>query len=110
MLKSLVHIVFHITFLLMIAFTLSCNAHAKGDVKLINVKILSIKGCEATPPTIERVKSVAKELNIKIQLTPLVVESPEQAIKERFIGSPTVQINNLDIEPESRKIQNFGVT
>jgi len=108
--KSLVHIIFYVTFLLMVACPLSFNAHAKEDVKLINVKVLSIKGCEATPPTIERVKSVAEELNIKIKLTHLVIESSEQAIKERFIGSPTVQINELDIEPESRKIQNFGVT
>ena len=108
--KSLVHSIFYATFLLMITFPLTSNAHAKDDVKLINVKVLSIKGCEATPPTIEQVKSVAEELNIKIKLTPLVIESSEQAMKERFIGSPTVQINDLDIEPEARKIQNFGVT
>jgi len=89
---------------------LTTDPNAQEDIKLINVKILSIKGCAATPPTIERVESVADELNIKIKLISLVIESSEQAIKERFIGSPTVQINNLDIEPESRKVLNFGLT
>lgn len=77
---------------------------------MINVKVLSIKGCEAAPPTIELVKSVAEELEIKIKLSHVVVESSEQAIKERFIGSPTVQINGLDLDSASRETRNFGVT
>jgi len=89
---------------------LSFKAHAKEGGKVINVKVLSIKGCEATPPTIDLVKSVAQELKIKIKLTHVVVETSEQAKKQRFLGSPTVQINGLDIAPGSREIQQFGVT
>lgn len=77
---------------------------------MINVKIVSVAGCEATPPTIDLVTSVAEELNIKIRLTRIVVETSEQAREERLIGSPTVQINGLDIEQSSRNIPHFGVT
>ncbi len=76
---------------------------------MIEVKVLSIKGCEATPPTILLLKSVAKELNINFNLTHIVVETSEQAQKEHFVGSPTVQINGLDIEPTAREIKSFGV-
>lgn len=77
---------------------------------MVDVKVLSVKGCQATPPTIELVESVAKEMNININLNLTVVESPGQAQENRFIGSPTVQINGLDIEPELRDIELFGVT
>lgn len=77
---------------------------------MVDVKVLSIKGCQATPPTIELVESVAQEMNIDIELAVQVVETPEQAQENRFIGSPTVQINGLDIEPDARKIEFFGVT
>jgi hypothetical protein len=48
---------------------------------VINVKVLSIKGCEATPPTIDLVKSVAQELQIKIKLARIIVEISGQAKK-----------------------------
>lgn len=108
--KACAAIVFYGTFLLMMACPFCRPAHANGEIGVIPVRVLSIKGCEATPPTIERVTSVAAELNIKMRLIPVVIESSEQAVKERFLGSPTVQINELDIEPEARGIQNFGVT
>jgi len=77
---------------------------------MINIKILSIDGCKATPPTIELVKSIAAEMNGDLNLTHVVINTPEQAQKERFLGSPTVQINGIDIEPNARDIQFFGVT
>ena len=77
---------------------------------MVDVQVLSIKGCQATPPTIELVKTVAKKMNIAINLTVNVIETSEQAQEHRFIGSPTVQINGLDIEPAARKIELFGVT
>lgn len=100
--------------LLSAVFSLSYNgsilAETGEDVKMVDVKVLSIKGCQATPPTIELVESVAKEMKITINLTVSIIETAEQAKKERFIGSPTVQINGLDIEPASREIDMFGVT
>lgn len=77
---------------------------------MVDVKIFSIKGCQATPPTIELVQTVAKEMNINIYLNVTVVETPEQAQENRFIGSPTVHINGLDIEPALRTMELFGVT
>jgi hypothetical protein len=107
--KSTVLVVFCVS-LLFAAFSLSCKSYAKGDGKVINVKVLSINGCEATLPTIDLVKSVARELHVEIKLTHVVVETSEQAKKEHFLGSPTVQINGLDIDPGSGEIQYFGVT
>lgn len=77
---------------------------------ITKVKVLSLDKCSATPPTIELVKDVAKELGIAISLEHVVVKTREQAEQHRHIGSPTVQINGLDIEPGARGIEQFGVT
>ncbi len=77
---------------------------------MLQVKVLSIRKCSATPPTIELVQSVAKDMNIDIDLQRVIVTTIEEAKKERFIGSPTVRINDLDIDPASRNILFFGVT
>ena len=111
----MLHILLKTTILLaavLLTYFPSSNAYAEsgGDAKLIEVKVLSIKGCQATPPTIELVESVAKEMNININFNVTVVETPEQAQENRFIGSPTVQINGLDIEPTLRETDLFGVT
>ena len=77
---------------------------------VLRVKVVSLEGCQATPPTIKLVKETAKELHLQINLEHVVVKTPEGAEKYRHIGSPTVQINGLDIDPEARAITQFGIT
>ena len=66
--------------------------------------------CPATPATIQLVESVARGMDISIALEPVLVDSPEQAEAFAFLGSPTVQVNGRDIEPEARSRTDFGLT
>jgi len=77
---------------------------------MLDVKVLSLKKCEATPPTIALIKEVAGEMGIEMDFKHVIVETPEQALESRFIGSPTVQINGRDIEPTARESDQFGLT
>ncbi len=76
----------------------------------MKVKVVSLEGCGATPPTIALVREMAKEMGLKIKLEHIVVKTPEEAKKHRHVGSPTVQINGLDIDPGAREINQFGIT
>jgi hypothetical protein len=67
-------------------------------------------GCPATPPTIRLVEEVARVLDVPIALEPVRVDTPEQAEALAFLGSPTVQVNGRDIEPEARDRRDFGLT
>jgi len=49
-------------------------------------------------------------LGVPIGLETLLVETPEQAEALAFLGSPTVQVEGRDIEPEARTRQDFGLT
>lgn len=44
-----------------------------------------------------------------IRLRKMVVQSPEQASELKFLGSPTAQVNGLDIDPAARDNPNYGL-
>jgi hypothetical protein len=76
----------------------------------MQVKVISVEKCGATPPTIALVKETAGEMGIAIDLKHLIVRTSEEAKEHRHIGSPTVHIEGRDIDPEARGIEQFGVT
>ena len=76
----------------------------------MKVKVISLEKCAATPQTIALVKEVAGEMGVVISLEHTIVNTREEAVLQRHIGSPTVHINGLDVEPDAREIKQFGVT
>lgn len=83
---------------------------ASGDPQRLDVEVLYTEGCPGTPPTIDLINTVAAELGIKIRLRKIIIESQEQATELRFLGSPTVRVNGLDIDPAARGETSFGFT
>ncbi len=76
----------------------------------VRVRVLHLMDCPSTPPTIQRIEEVAGGLAIPIALETLLVETGEQAQSLRFLGSPTVQVEARDIEPDAQKGRDFGLT
>jgi hypothetical protein len=76
----------------------------------MKVKVISLEKCAATFLTIALVKEVAREMGVVINLEHTIVKSSEDAVAQRHIGSPTVQINGLDAEPGAREIKQYGIT
>ncbi|MEW6426822.1 MAG: hypothetical protein AB1568_02180 [Thermodesulfobacteriota bacterium] len=89
----------------------ACGQERRGqEGAMMQVRVVSLERCAATPSTIALVKETAAELGIAIDFTHVIVRSPEEAAEYRHIGSPTVQINGLDIDPEARDVVQFGIT
>lgn len=76
----------------------------------VKIRILHMAECPATPATVRLVEDVARALPMPIALESVLVETPEQAQALGFLGSPTVQIEGRDIEPEAWDRQDFGLT
>lgn len=76
----------------------------------MRVTVLYLEGCDATPPTVALVRDVAAGLGISFSLEPVLIQTAEQAAARRFLGSPTVQVDGQDIEPEARDSVDFGLT
>ena len=74
----------------------------------ILVKILYTEGCGNFLPTVELIKNIANEMDCFIDLETVKIESMDQAEDLKFLGSPTIQINGLDIDPSARDAHTFG--
>lgn len=75
----------------------------------VEVKLLHTEGCAAIPLTIDLIRDVAQEMGISIRVRKILVRSSEQATDLKFLGSPTVHINGLDIDPAARDSTYFGL-
>jgi hypothetical protein len=97
----------------LVSLILGCNSNDFSQHKsnsMMQVKVASLEMCGATDFTISLVNEVAREMGVEMDLEHVIVRTREDAIEHRHIGSPTVQINDRDIEPEARNIKQFGVT
>jgi hypothetical protein len=77
--------------------------------KAILVRVLYTLGCPNLTPTINLIETVGRELGIAVTTNRVLISSPDQAAELRCLGSPTVQINGIDIEPAARGSINFGL-
>ena len=48
------------------------------------------------------------EHSLKVLIERITVATPAQIEKHRFLGSPTIQIGGLDIDPEARARTDFA--
>jgi hypothetical protein len=81
-----------------------------GNDENVRVQILYSEGCANSSPTLELVKNIANDLKIAVNIEMVMVGTQEQAQQFRFLGSPTVQIDGLDIEPSAIYSLAFGLT
>ena len=77
---------------------------------IMKVKVVSLEKCSATDSTISLVKEIAGEMSVEMEFEHVIVKTPEDAIVHRHIGSPTVQINGIDIDPGARAASQYGIT
>ena len=76
----------------------------------MQVTVISLEKCATTGPTIARVEETAREMGITIALEHIIVRTAAEAERYRHVGSPTVQIEGIDIEPQARSLEQFGIS
>jgi len=75
--------------------------------KTIIVEILHFDGCPHTEKTRGEVATVAEALGLEVEIKTTVVENPEDATRLRYLGSPTVRLNGVDIDPTVRDQKDY---
>jgi hypothetical protein len=65
----------------------------------VRVEILARKDCDNRAMAVIVVERVAAEMGIPIALEEINMTSEAQAKKRRFLGSPSVRVDGLDVEP-----------
>ncbi len=78
-----------------------------GRPATMALEVLYFEGC----PSHDRLLPVLHELAAKhdVAIEQLRIETAEQAEQSRFLGSPTVRVNGIDVEPGAEKRRDFGL-
>lgn len=69
----------------------------------MKIQLLYILDCPWCLKTKELLSKSLKELKIKAKVEEILVDSEEKAKKYKFLGSPTIRINEEDIQKEIDK-------
>ncbi len=63
------------------------------------IEVLYFEGCPNLEPTLELARSVAKELGVDAAVRKVAVRDHQEAERLGFLGSPSVRVHGVDIEP-----------
>jgi hypothetical protein len=74
----------------------------------MRIEVLYFEGCPNYLPAVDRLRAVLGEEGLPADVAAVEVKDESAAIALRFFGSPTIRVNGLDIEAESRDVQETG--
>jgi hypothetical protein len=72
------------------------------------VEILYFDGCPNHEPARALVDRLARELDVEPEIELVQVADPEAAAMLRFLGSPTVRVDGVDVEPGAEERRDFA--
>ena len=75
----------------------------------MRVEVFYIDGCPNHQPTVERVNGLLQEFRWSGKVLEVPVTDSANALALRFLGSPTIHVNGIDVEPSSRTSDQFGL-
>ncbi|WP_394831459.1 hypothetical protein LVJ94_33595 [Pendulispora rubella] len=73
------------------------------------IEVLMFDGCPHVDATVARASAAARAAGIPADVTVVRIASEEEAIRERFLGSPTVRVDGIDIDPAVAAGTDFGL-
>jgi len=75
----------------------------------MNIEILYFEGCPNHRPALERVQELLREESMSAEISQIRVCDPALAREIGFLGSPSVRVNGLDVEPAARAAHEYGM-
>ncbi|HLH34533.1 MAG TPA: hypothetical protein VKX41_07650 [Alloacidobacterium sp.] len=75
----------------------------------MQIDVLYFDKCPNHPPTVERINAILREEGCSAEVREVLVPDVETAQRVHFLGSPTVRVNGIDIEPAAQNRSDFGL-
>jgi len=78
----------------------------------MKVELLYINGCPNRDKALRMIQDILGELGVSdsAQVVKTLVATYGQAESLKFAGSPTIQVNDVDIEPDHERLTEFGLS
>ena len=74
----------------------------------MNIDLLYFDDCPSWQSALENLKIAIAEGKLNAQIRLVKIDSPEQAVIQRFLGSPSIRFGNTDLWPEEREDYYLG--
>lgn len=74
----------------------------------MKIEVLYFNGCPNYLPAVERLRAVLSQEGLSLAVELIEVKDEAMAKELRFVGSPTIRVNGLDIEPDARGATAIG--
>jgi hypothetical protein len=68
----------------------------------MKIEVLFFKDCPNYLPIMDRLRTVIRQEGLAADVSEIEVKDTSAATTLKFLGSPTIRINGLDIDPDSR--------
>ena len=75
----------------------------------MKVELLYFDGCPSYAELLPALRELLASKGIQQEVELRRVETPEEAERERFLGSPTVRIDGEDVDPTAKEREEFGM-
>lgn len=81
----------------------------RSECSRIQIEVLHFEDCPNHLPTVERVSAILREEGCSADVREVLVRDVDTAQRVNFLGSPTVRVNGVDIEPGAKDRKDFGL-
>ena len=68
----------------------------------MKIEVLYFEGCPNHEPTVALVHEVLADLALSEEVCEIEIRNSDEASTHRFLGSPSVHVDGLDVEPGAR--------
>src|SRR5580700_10833400 len=84
-----------------------CSRRSPNEVQM-RIEVLYFKDCPSYVPSVARLKALLRQEGLPAEIAEIEVKDAATAKELKFIGSPTIRINGLDIDPDCRVATDWG--
>ncbi|WP_394843295.1 hypothetical protein LZC95_40380 [Pendulispora brunnea] len=74
-----------------------------------HIEIMMFEGCPHMHAALERAHSAAASTGVASSVSVVRIGSLAEAVDRRFLGSPSVRVDGIDVEPAARGRIDFGI-
>jgi hypothetical protein len=77
---------------------------------VITIEMLHTEACPNAMEYLPRLRQLVADAGVTEPVRVRMIDDPEQAQRERFLGSPTVRVNGRDVDPGAELREDYGLS
>lgn len=74
------------------------------------ITLLFVQGCHAYHEAFDELAAALKESGLPPRFEAILITSDEDAKNHKFFGSPTVQVDGVDVDPKAKAVTKYGMS